>query len=285
MRAIAEFAMRGRSQALMLSIGGITLPGLSWFGAAVVSLVTLRRGWQEGLPLVLWAALPAAGWLIMVSEPAPLMLLLGAAVLAYVLRMTTSWSHVLGIAVVLGLPTSWLFELTSAGLMDQVIAFFIEVSEQSGNQPISLEGDNRLVLERLLVGLFTAGQLSVMLAAVVLARWWQSALYNPGGFGEEFRGLRLLPGLTAALILLMVLCYASRNPYLSTWTLVLVVPFLVSSIALVHWTVASRKLGGNWLVVFYLLMLFFMQFILPILVILAVADSWMDLRKRIGERE
>lgn len=284
MRVIAEFAMRGRSQALILSIGGITLPGLSWFGAAVVGLVTLRRGWYEGLILLLWAALPAAGWLIMVSEPAPLMMLLGAAILAYVLRLTSSWSHVLGIAVVLGLPTSWLFELTSAAMIDQVIAFFIEMSEQSGNQPISSETD-RLVLERLLVGLFTAGQLSVMLAAVILARWWQSVLYNPGGFGEEFRGLRLLPGLTIALILLMVLCYASGNPYLSTWALVLVVPFLVSSIALVHWTVANKKLGGNWLVVFYLLMLFFMQFILPILVIASAADSWMDLRKRIGTNE
>lgn len=284
MRAIAEFAMRGRSQALMLSIGGMLLPGLSWFGAAVVSLVALRRGWYEGLVLVLWAALPAAGWLIVVSEPAPLMLLLGAAVLAYVLRLTASWSHVLGITVVLGLPTSWLFEVTSAGVIDQVITFFIEVSEQSGNQPISLEGD-RLVLERLLVGLFTAGQLSVMLAAVILARWWQSVLYNPGAFGEEFRGLRLLPGLTVGLILLMVLCYASGNPYLSSWILVLVVPFLVSSIALVHWVVKSKKLGGNWLVVFYLLMLFFMQFILPILVIVAVADSWMDLRERIGANE
>jgi hypothetical protein len=281
MRAIAEFAMRGRSQALILSVGGITLPGLSWFGAAVVGLVTLRRGWQEGLMLVLWSALPAAGWLIMVSEPAPLMLLVGAAVLAYVLRVTVSWSHVLGIAVLLGLPTSWLFQLTSAGMIDQVIAFFIEVSEQSGNQPIRLE-DERLVLERLLVGLFTAGQLSVMLGAVVLARWWQSVLYNPGGFGEEFRGLRLLPGLTVTLILVMVLCYASGNPYLSTWTVVLVVPFLVSSIALVHWTVATRKLGGNWLVVFYLLMLFFMQFVLPVLVIISVVDTWMDLRKKIG---
>jgi hypothetical protein len=212
------------------------------------------------------------------------MLLLGAAVLAYVLRVTTSWSHVLGIAVVLGLPTSWLFELTSAGMIDQVIDFFIEVSEQSGTQPISLE-DNRLVLERLLIGLFTAGQLSVMLAAVILARWWQSVLYNPGGFGKEFRGLRLLPGLTLALILLMVLCYVSGNPYLSTWIVVLVVPFLVSSIALIHWTVASKKLGGNWLLVFYLLMLFFMQFVLPVLVIMAVTDSWMDLRKRIGANE
>jgi hypothetical protein len=284
MRVIAEFAMRGRSQALMLSIGGITLPLLSWFGAAVVGLVTLRRGWYEGLMLVLWAALPAVGWLVMVSDPAPLMILLGAAILAYVLRITSSWSHVLGVATVLGLPASWLFELTSARLIDQVVVFFIEVSEQPGNQPLSLADDGP-VLERLVVGMVAAGQLSIMLAAVTLARWWQSVLYNPGGFGEEFRGLRLLPGLTATLILLMVLCYASGNMYLSSWTLVLVVPFLVSGIALVHWTVATKRLGGNWLVVFYLLMLFSMQLVLPVLVIMAVADSWMDLRKRFGANE
>lgn len=272
--------MRGRSQALMLSIGGMTLPGLSWFGAAVVALVMLRRGWSDSLMLCLWAALPATGWLVMVGEPAPLILLTGAAVLAYALRVTTSWSHVLGLAVVLGLPISWLFELTSAVVIEQVITFFVQLSEQSSEQPVNLT-DDRLVLERLLIGLFTAGQLCVMLASVVLARWWQSSLYNPGGFGKEFKGLRLLPGLSAALILLMVMCYASGSPYLSSWILVLLVPFLVGGIAFVHWVVMSKHLGGNWLVFFYLLMLFFLQFMVPILMIIAVTDSWIDLRKKI----
>ncbi len=281
MRAIAEFAMRDRSKALMLSVGGMTLPGLSWFGAAIVSLVTLRRGLSEGVVLAMWSALPAVGWLIMVREPAPLILLSGATILAYVLRLTTSWSHVLAFAVVLGLPTAWLFEITSQGVIDQVIAFFVQLAEQSKGPPVALEGD-RVVLERLLIGLFTAGQLCVMLASVVLARWWQSVLYNPGGFGEEFHNLRLFPGFTVVLIMLIVLCYASGNPYLSSWMLVLAVPFLVSSVALVHWIVARKKMGGSWLAVFYLMMLFFMQFVLPILVIVAVTDSIIDLRKKIS---
>jgi len=64
--------------------------------------------------------------------------------------------------------------------------------------------------------------------------------------------------------------------------LVLAVPFLVSSVALVQWIVARKKMGGSWLAVFYLMMLFFMQFVLPILVIVAVIDSIIDLRKKIS---
>jgi len=276
--------MRGRSHALVLAVCGIALPGLSWFGAAIVGLVTLRRGWQEGSMLILWASIPAIGWLVMVQEPGPLILLTGVAILAYILRLSVSWSYVLGVTVLLGIPVSLLFELTSEAVIEQVIAFFIKLSEQSGDKP-AIGEDERFVLERMLVSLFTAGQLSVMLAALILARWWQSALYNPGGFGDEFRRLRLAPGLVLALVIMMVGCYAAGEPRMGSWILVLVVPLLVSGIALAHWMVNERKLGGNWLVVFYLLLLFFMQFMLPILAIVAVTDSWIDLRKKISVSE
>lgn len=271
--------MRGRPQAMMLAIGGMALPGFGWFGAAVVGLVTLRKGWLDGSLLLLWASIPALGWLVAAQEPGPLVVLTGVVVLSYILRVTTSWSYVLAVAVVLGLPTSWLFSVTSDAVIEQVIDFFIELSKQSGEQA-AINDIDRLALGKMLVGLFAAGQVSVMLVALVLARWWQSVLYNPGGFGDEFRHLRLAPGMVLVLVALMVICYASGDPYLGSWILMLMVPLMVSSIALVHWVVKEKKLGGNWLVVFYLLLLFFMQFMLPLLAIVAVTDSWIDLRKR-----
>ena len=271
--------MRGRPQALMLAIGGMAVPGFGWFGAAVVGLVTLRKGWLDGSLLLLWASIPALAWLFAAQDPGPLVVLTGVVVLSYILRVTTSWSYVLAIAVVLGLPTSWLFSVTSEVVIERVIDFFVELSRQSGEEAVINDLD-RLALGKMLVGLFAAGQVSVMLAALVLARWWQSVLYNPGGFGAEFRQLRLAPGMVLVLVALMVICYASGDPYLGSWILILMVPLMVSSIALAHWTVKEKKLGGNWLVVFYLLLLFFMQFMLPLLAIVAVTDSWIDLRKR-----
>lgn len=276
--------MRGRYQALMLAVGGMALPGFGWFGAAVVGLVTLRKGWLDGSLLLLWASIPALGWLIVAQEPGPLVVLAGVVMLSYVLRMTTSWSQVLGVAVVLGIPTGLLFAVTSEAAIEQVIDFFVELSKQSGEQAV-IEDVDRLALGKMLVGLFTAGQLSVMLAALALARWWQSVLYNPGGFGEEFRHLKLPRGMVLTLITLMVICYVSGEPYLGSWILVLMVPLMVNSIALVHWLAKEKKLGGNWLVIFYLLLLFFMQFMLPLLAIVAVTDSWIDLRKRISANQ
>ena len=53
MRFLASMAMRGRSQAVMaatvLAILALPLPPLSILSAAVVALVTLRRGIREGL--------------------------------------------------------------------------------------------------------------------------------------------------------------------------------------------------------------------------------------------
>lgn len=268
----------------MLAIGGMALPGFGWFGAAVVGLVTLRKGWIEGALLLLWASIPAAGWLIMVQDPGPLVVLTGVVLLSYVLRVTTSWSYVLGVCVVLGLPISLLFSVTSDAAIDQIIDFLAELSKQSGEQ-VAIQDADRSVLAHMLVGLFTASQLCAMILSLALARWWQSVLYNPGGFGDEFRHLRLAPGMVLTLVTLMVLCYLSGEAYLGSWILVLMVPLLVASIALVHWMVNKRKLAGNWLVVFYLLLLFFWQFMLPLLAIVAVTDSWIDLRKRISAGE
>ena len=48
MRALAEYVMRGRREALLVSTMAVVLPMFFWLGAAVVGLVTLRKGVREG---------------------------------------------------------------------------------------------------------------------------------------------------------------------------------------------------------------------------------------------
>lgn len=45
----------------------------------------------------------------------------------------------------------------------------------------------------------------VSLLCLMLGRYWQSVLYNPGGFGLEFRALRLSPPLAFGLLAVMFL--------------------------------------------------------------------------------
>src|SRR5690625_6133709 len=59
MRALAGFVMRGREQAVLVAALSTATLLLSWLGAAVVALVTLRKGTRAGLQVLLWALLPA----------------------------------------------------------------------------------------------------------------------------------------------------------------------------------------------------------------------------------
>ena len=59
MRGLAEFIMRGRWQALAVAALGAGSLLFGWISASAVALVTLRKGWTEGMWLTLWALLKA----------------------------------------------------------------------------------------------------------------------------------------------------------------------------------------------------------------------------------
>ena len=52
MQGLAEFIMRGRRQATLVVGLSVAVPLLFWFGAVVLALVLLRRGWSEGMSVV-----------------------------------------------------------------------------------------------------------------------------------------------------------------------------------------------------------------------------------------
>ena len=54
MQGLAEFIMRGRRQATLVVGLSVAVPLLFWFGAVVLALVLLRRGWSEGMSVVVW---------------------------------------------------------------------------------------------------------------------------------------------------------------------------------------------------------------------------------------
>ena len=60
MRALAEYAMRDRRNAVIVALLLGMVPLISWLSASVVALVTLRRGLAEGFIVALWALIPAA---------------------------------------------------------------------------------------------------------------------------------------------------------------------------------------------------------------------------------
>ena len=281
MKALAEFAMRGRRESILVALICTSLPLMFVVGAAIVALTILRKGISQGMVVLGWAILPAIGWMIVSSDPTPLLVVTGTAVLAAVLRSSVSWSNSLIASLVIGVICGFTLQL----LVPEVVQELIDTSGQmitSMNMEQLKQLDQQqidLFLGQLMISMAAAAHVVFMLISLLLARHWQSALYNPGGFQQEFHALRIPNRMTLALAVVVILGGAV-SPAISGWIPLITVPFALSGLALAHGLIHKKGLGRAWVVGVYLLLMMAMPYMYSILVVLAIVDSWIDFRSR-----
>lgn len=276
MRALARYAMTGRRQAIMAILVCGLIPLFNMLAPALVGLVLLRHGPREALLVTAWALLPIAGW-AMAGDVSPLMLLLGVLSLAAVLRRTASWQYTLLAAVLVGVLTELVLRLRPELLALQLQQ--LEALMAGGAFPDQPEMTLE-VLREAMFRLFGLMSMIMSICLLMLARWWQAVLYNPGGFQQEFHQLRLQPSI--ALLLMVLLLLASfGTTALAGWIFYLWVPLFFAGLALVHGLVGLKKLSRLWLVAFYVLLL--SPMLAQLLAVAAVIDSWYDFRSRIRQ--
>ena len=281
MRALADFIMRGRTQAILVVAGGALLPMLFWLSAAAGSLVLLRRGLSDALGILVWALLPAIGWWWF-GEPRTLLVVVGALALALVLRTTVSWVKVLLASVLVGVVFGLVLGSLFAEPIQAVAAELHKLMPQfmgSGWEQLSADEQAQVLglVVPVLTGLMASLLQIVTLLCLVLGRYWQASLYNPGGFGEEFRALRLPLWMAALLVAGMLLGPSLGLPMLAP---LCSVPLVFAGVALVHGLVAAKRLARFWLVGLYVTLVLFMQLVYPLLMVLAIVDSLFDFRGR-----
>ncbi|MCZ6830255.1 MAG: hypothetical protein O7F73_11845 [Gammaproteobacteria bacterium] len=276
MRGLAEYVMRGRMQALWVAVLGASTLMFSWISAAVIALVTLRRGPAEGAYILAWAVLPAGFLLFTFGDSGPLGMIVGTTAVAVILRWLGSWPLALLAAMVVGAGTGFALLTFGGAYLEQLAAVFADFFGRfEGSLPqAQLQAPGVATLAGML-GLINA--VSCVLC-LLLARWWQAALYNPGGFRKEFHGLRLPLQFSLWLVLGMLVVSTIGSEY-RPWAILFAVPLSVAGLGFVHARAAHRKLGPGWLSVFYLLWML-LDPVKLIVVGVAVADSWIDFRSR-----
>jgi hypothetical protein len=280
-KALAEFVMRGRLHALLVVLVGVVSVVFCWVSAAALALVTLRKGAADGAWLLMWALLPAGALLLYATDSGPLALLVGTTALALVLRVTMSLALTVLASAAVGLVTAlgvWLFAGAMLEQLVQLVGDFLATMERQ----LAVEGAGPVTLVRP-----TAVQVAGMLGAVnalmsvmglLLGRYWQGLLYNPGGFGTEFRALAL-PGAVATGLAVAGLGLAAMGLEYRTWGMIFLVPLTFAGLALVHARARWRGQGTGFLTGFYLLWVFF-DLVKLVLVVIAVVDSWQHFRLR-----
>lgn len=288
MRAMANFIMRGRVQATLIVAGCAALPLLFWLSAAAGCLVLLRRGLSDAMGVLAWALLPALVWWYY-GDPRILMVLIGSLGLATLLRASESWVRVLLVSVAMGLVYALIL---GAVFREPIEAMALELEKllprilEGLYQQLSVEERTRLgaLIAPVLNGLIAALLQIVSVLCLIVGRYWQALLYNPGGFGREFRAVRL-PRVAALVLLVCMLVGPNFGPQMAMLTPLCSVPLVFAGLALMHGLVAEKRLARFWLVGLYVTLLLFMQLIYPLLVVLAIVDSLIDFRGRLASKD
>jgi len=289
MRALAEFIMRGRMQATLVVAGCAALPLLYWLGAAAGSLVLLRRGVRDAIGVLALGLLPALIWWLYSDDPRALMVLLGSSGLALVLRASESWNRVLLVSIAMGLVFSVVLGAAFRPQIESLAQELVKILPLAlGDlyQKFSVEERARLasLIAPVLTGLIAALLQIVSVLSLIVGRYWQALLYNPGGFGREFRAIRIPLG-PAMLLLACMLLGPNFGNQMAMLTPLCSVPLVFAGLALIHGLVAKKRLARFWLVGLYVTLLLFMQLIYPLLVVLAIVDSLIDFRGRLAPKD
>ncbi len=298
MKALAAWIMKGRTRAAMAAtvflVLALLVTPLGLLSAAVVGLVTLRHGLREGA-LVSLLGLVALGLLgaLLFGQPMALafpglLVWLPLMALAEVLRATRSLRLVVELAVVLGL----LMVAAQYLLLDDVTAHWQALLNEYAAQVLDPAVVSEAEREAMVKGIapWMAGGLGAawfleLVLSLFLARGWQALLYNPGGFSQEFRELRLGRWLLVLVPLLLLAGALQEKPgILAQASLVGMAAFLVQGVATVHGLVARLQGGQLWLVGFYFLLIFGMPASFTLVSALGFADGIVNFRARVRPR-
>lgn len=283
MKALAEFILRGQVQAVAVAMMGSFFP---FVGQSAIALVSLARGTTQGFWVFMWVSLPlmllhymsADNPLIIAVSIASLGLMVFAGVMHQSLaswQWTTVATIVASVTVAIGLGS--LMAESVNNLMNQIMAVIAEISNLQDNAMQSMA----ITKSSLLGGVAMLLSLGCIIS-LMIARWWQALIYNPGGFQEEFHQFTIESKTTVVLVVTMLLVLLLPEDY-RFWVTLPSIPFLLAGVAFVHFAVKLFQLGVHWLVMLYLAMLLFGALAAVFLMGLAVGDSFLNLRRTLTE--
>lgn len=289
--------MAGRIQAVAISVVfavlAMFLPPFSLLSGGTVGLVSLRKGWQAGLfvagmgtiVLAILSALlgdPAIGLVFGLSQWLPVLLL------ALVLRETGSWATTFQaaavvLALLVGLAHVLIPDLAAywQSLLDSMLE---PVLQQASPDEARQMRELLEAASGLMTGVLAASMMGSTILALFFARAWQAQLYNPGGFGEEFRALRLGNWLAYVALALFFAAALMRQNWIQELAVVFLLPFFFQGIAVMHGLNRLLQWHVSILIIMYVLMVIALPQMMALLTAIGLIDSFADFRKRLTSK-
>lgn len=302
LRRFTDFILQSRLNALGTAFLCAFIPIIGSISILIALLVTLCKGTFEGALVVLAATLPylLSGYVVPVGASETQLFSLSIAVVvasnflawvfAVLIRRYGNWSFTLEIAVLTGVLIigsihilypdiqSW-WETHLNTYLDKTVAIMNNVE---ATDALSTEVRAQMIAatKSYATGLVTASLLFNALLQLVLSRWWQAVMFNPGGLRKELTQIRL------SYIIGVLFIAGIAGSYWGNATVLDIMPvfyaiFCLAGLSLVHSLLSEVKGSWLWLILIYLGSIWLIHISIAILSMLALLDVWMDFRKRI----
>lgn len=233
---------------------------------AIAVLALLRFDPRVGFGIALTGALAAmlalpgvqASLWVAVQLSLALCVFFGAPALAIVLKRTGSMNFCVQMTVL----AAALVVLLSHAILGDPAAFWLPLvgpvveSMVAADLYPQAERDQLVMMSaQVMWGMLAALSLVFVLGALFLGRWWHSLLSAPGGFGHEYRQLRLGTVLGTLLTVVFALLFLSGSVLVASLAWVGLVALVLQGLAAAHRSKARGSLNQGWLAAIYLLLI------------------------------
>jgi len=124
-----------------------------------------------------------------------------------------------------------------------------------------------------------------LITVILIGRWWQSRLFNPGGFRKEFYILQLpRPLMYLALVGIIILLLGEESQLYPVRDLLwlVIIMYLFQGISSVHRLVRKRNYSSAWLVAMYCFLLILFPHMIVFIACIGMADSWMRSKRAVN---
>lgn len=298
LRRFTDFVLQRRAYAMGTAFVLSIVPLGASISILIAALVTLRKGAFEGTWVLAAALAPFLLGYVLSSEQSQVVLVATVTVLvvniltwllAVILRQYPRWSVVLETAAFIGIVLicmiHWMFPAVQDWWMVQLTAYLNKTTAMLGSLAANDTGTTEQVrvlatnAKQYIVGFIIASLIFNAVLQLLVARWWQAAMFNPGGLRKELYQIRLSYISAAVFIAIIGLAY-SGNALGIDLLPIMVTVFCIAGLSVIHNVFAHKNAGWFWIVLVYLCIIFIFPMGIAIVALLGLSDSVLDLRQR-----
>lgn len=284
MKQFADWIAQRPYRAGFVAAALALIPPLGIVGSGFLVLTNLRRGsasaWMAAAiaTAVLLVAAVSGGANAFSAGLAGLIFWAPAVGLAEVLRRTGSLDLCIQMAMVVGLVLTGLWLLGAAEWAQVLGREVAPMLEASGFQPEAIQA-----VVAVIPGVMALSLLMAAIAGLLLGMWWHASLASPGALGKAFRELRLGRIMGGVGVVVLLGSLLTGEPVFANLLVITGAAFVLQGMAIVHGVAAVKQWPSGALIVFYVVLVFGMSFVAPLLSVLGLLDNWTDLRARAVE--